>query len=231
MTLKKVKLAFIVNDASRKTTYNKRQKGLLKKVYELSTLCGVEACAIVYGPYEPQPEIWPSPQGVQTVLSKFRTMSESEKSQKMVNQETYMIQRVLKAKEKLKTQRHDNYEKEMVMLMFQCLCEGKLVQNNISLVDSKHLRWLIDQKLKDISRRLEAEVSNGKHPIQFQMAPPLTSRDEKMEMMGHGYVGVTMNNGDIMESQIVMGLMMNDEGDETIPFGEVDPRFLPNLLL
>ncbi|KEH29199.1 MADS-box transcription factor family protein [Medicago truncatula] len=70
MPWKKVKLAFIAN--ARKTTYNKRQKGLFKKVYELSTLCGVEACAIVYGPYEPQPKIWPSPQGVQTVLSKIQ---------------------------------------------------------------------------------------------------------------------------------------------------------------
>jgi hypothetical protein len=63
------------------------------------------------------------------------------------------------------------------------------------------------------------------------MAPPLTSKDEKMAMIGHGYVGMTRNNGDIMESQIFMGLMMNDKGDETVPFGEVDPRFLPNLLL
>jgi hypothetical protein len=64
MARSKVKLALIVNDAARKESYKKRRKGLLKKVAELSTLSGIEVCAIVYGPYEPQPEIWPSPEGV-----------------------------------------------------------------------------------------------------------------------------------------------------------------------
>ena len=230
MARKKMKLAFIVNDASRKATYNNRWKGLLKKVYELSTLCGVEACAIVYGPYKPKPEIWPSSEGVQTVLSKFRTMSERDKSKKMVNQETYMKESVLKAKEKLKIRRHDNKEKEMEMLIFQCLYEGNFMQSNMSLVDSKHLCWLIDQKLKKVGRRLEEEDNNGQHEIQLQMAPPLTSMNEEMARMGHGHAGMTMNNGDNIESQLLMGSMMNGNGDETVPFGEVDPRFLPNIL-
>jgi hypothetical protein len=57
MTRKKVKLSSNVNDASIKATYNKRKNGVLNKVDELSTFCGIEACAIVYGPYEPQLEI------------------------------------------------------------------------------------------------------------------------------------------------------------------------------
>jgi len=68
MTRKKVKLSSNVNDASIKATYKKRKNGVLNKVDELSTLCGIEACAIVYGPYEPQLEIWPSPKGVQSAL-------------------------------------------------------------------------------------------------------------------------------------------------------------------
>jgi len=102
MARSKVQLAFIVNDVARKAAYKKRKKGLLKKVVELSTLCGIEACAIVYGPYEPQLEIWPSPEGVQFVLSKFMTMNEFQKCKKMMNQETFMTQRVLKVEEKLK---------------------------------------------------------------------------------------------------------------------------------
>jgi len=225
-----LKLAFIVDDDSRKATYNRRRKGLLKKVYELSTLCGVIACAIVYGPYEPQPEIWPSPQGVQAVLSKLRTMNMGEKSNKTVDQETYMKERVLKAKEKLKIQRHDNKEMEMTMLMIQCLFENKLMPNNMSLVDSKHLCWLIDHKLKEVGRRLEAEDNSGQHEIQLQIPPPFTFSNEEMTMMGLGHAGMPMNNGDNIESQSFMGLMMNSNGDESVPFGEVDPRVLPNLL-
>ena len=57
----------------------------MKKVSELSTLCGIEACAIVFSPYDAQPELWPSPIGVQRVLSQFKKMPEMEQSKKMVH--------------------------------------------------------------------------------------------------------------------------------------------------
>lgn len=85
MTRKKVKLAYIVNDSARKATFKKRKRGLMKKVSELSTLCGIEACAIVFSPYDAQPELWPSPIGVQRVLSQFKKMPEMEQSKKMVH--------------------------------------------------------------------------------------------------------------------------------------------------
>lgn len=85
MTRKKVKLAYIANDSARKATFKKRKRGLMKKVSELSTLCGIEACAIVFSPYDSQPELWPSPLGVQRVLSHFKKMPEMEQSKKMVS--------------------------------------------------------------------------------------------------------------------------------------------------
>ncbi|KAK5846190.1 hypothetical protein PVK06_002464 [Gossypium arboreum] len=57
MIRKKVKLAYITNDSSRKATYKKRKKGLMKKMSELSTFCGINACAIMCSHYESQPEI------------------------------------------------------------------------------------------------------------------------------------------------------------------------------
>ena len=102
MTRKKVKLAYISNDSARKATFKKRKKGLMKKVSELSTLCGIEACAIVYSPYDAQPEVWPSPIMVQRVLSQFKNMPEMEQSKKMVNQEHFLRQRIGKANEQLK---------------------------------------------------------------------------------------------------------------------------------
>lgn len=239
-----MKLAFIVNDAARKVTYKKRMKGLLKKIDELSTLCGIEACAIVYGPYEPQPEIWPSPWGVQNVLSKFSMMPEMEQSKKMMNQETFMNQRVMKAKEQVKKQQKDNKQKEIALLMFQCLNAGKIVDNNMSMVDVNNLAWLIHQNLKDIGRRLEAVDNNGQNQImttptqsevRFQMAPPPLVKKEEMAMMGHDHFGITMSNGDIMQRQLFMNLMMNDNRDENVPFGHphdasLQNGFWPNLL-
>ena len=64
MTRRKVKLAFIVNNSSRKTTYKKRKRALPKKAHEICTLCGINVGAIIYSPYDPTPGVWPSVEGM-----------------------------------------------------------------------------------------------------------------------------------------------------------------------
>ena len=113
MTRKKVELAYITNDSTRKATFKKRKKGLMKMVSELSTLCGIDACAILYSPYDSQPEVWPSPLGVQSVVAHFKKMSGMEQNKKMVNQKSFLRKRVAKGNEQLKKQRKDNHEKEI----------------------------------------------------------------------------------------------------------------------
>ncbi|MBA0678402.1 hypothetical protein Goari_019753 [Gossypium aridum] len=93
MIRKKVKLAYITNDSSRKATYKKRKKGLMKKMSELSTYCGIDTCAIMYSPYESQTEFWPSLLGVEQVLSKFKMILEMEKRKNMMN---FLSQRTIK---------------------------------------------------------------------------------------------------------------------------------------
>jgi len=157
----------------------------------------------------------------------------------MMNQETFLTQRVLKAEEKLKKQRKENREQEMTILMCQCLNEGKVVHDNMSTVDLSYLAWLIDHNLKDIGRRLEAWDNNDQrqsqnenqimaiqNQVQLQMAatiapPPLAaSRSEEMAIMGH--VGIPINDDDIMQSQLLMDSMLADNVLETVPFGEVN---------
>ncbi|CAA2986714.1 agamous-like MADS-box AGL80 [Olea europaea subsp. europaea] len=121
MTRKKVKLAFITNDSARKATFRKRKKGLMKKLSELSTLCGIDICAIIYSSYESQPEVWPDNRGIHRVLAQFKGMPEMEQSKKMVNQESFIRQRIAKASEQLKKQHKENREKQITPVMYQCL--------------------------------------------------------------------------------------------------------------
>ncbi|KAJ1422928.1 hypothetical protein SESBI_12691 [Sesbania bispinosa] len=227
MTRKKVKLAFIVNDAARKATYKKRKKGLLKKVDELSTLCGIEACAIVYSPYDPEAVVWPSPLGVQRVLSRFRNMSEMEQGKKMMDQETFLKERILKAKEHVRKQKKDNREKEMALLMFQCLDVGELVQKNMNISDLNDFVWLIDQNMKNVGRRLETLDENAQThviaPSQVQMVPPALAiaKNEEMTMEDHfhGY-GLHMN-ADTLQRQWYTNVV-NSNGDQTMPLGDAN---------
>ncbi|CAL5378320.1 unnamed protein product [Camellia sinensis] len=171
MTRKKVKLAFITNDSARKATFKKRKKGLMKKVSELSTLCGIDACAIIYSPYESQPEVWPNTLGVQRVLAQFKRMPEIEQSKKMVNQEIFIRQRIVKENEHLKKQHKDNREKEMTEVMYQCLT-GRGLQNLV-IADLHDLGWLIDQKLEEIDKKIE---SIKKKPSSDLSMVPMTAR-------------------------------------------------------
>ncbi|XP_074364200.1 uncharacterized protein LOC141705025 [Apium graveolens] len=71
----------------------------------------------------------------------------------MVNQESFMRQRIAKANEQLKKQCKDNREKEMIEVMYQCLT-GKIGLQNLMIPDLNDLGWLIDHKLKEIYKEL-----------------------------------------------------------------------------
>ncbi|KAK4275004.1 hypothetical protein QN277_018150 [Acacia crassicarpa] len=224
MTRKKVKLAFIANDSARKATYKKRKKGLIKKIDELTTLCGIEACAIVYSPYDSQPEVWPSPFGAQRVLSKFRRMPELEQSKKMVNQEGFLKQRILKAKEQLKKQRKDNREKEMTQVMYQYLSAGKVL-HNMTMIDLNDLAWLVEQNLKDVNRRIEALDKRAQSQRAADVAAMAAAdvvargRDKAKAEQADGMEATA--GGDGMPKQQWYTEMMNGGADETIPFADV----------
>ncbi|KAG6630463.1 agamous-like MADS-box protein AGL80 [Carya illinoinensis] len=164
MTRKKVKLAYITNDSARKATFKKRKKGLMKKMSELSTLCGIQTCAIIYCPYDSQPEVWPSAMGVQRAIVKFRKMPEAEQSRKMVNQDGFLRQRISKAEEQLKKQQRENREKEMTQVMYRSLVGDQGLQN-LSVVDLKDLGWLVEKNIEEIEEKIKSLQAH-------QMPPP-----------------------------------------------------------
>ncbi|KAH0992523.1 hypothetical protein GBA52_004006 [Prunus armeniaca] len=93
MTRKKVKLAWITNDSARKTSFRKRKEGLLKKLSELSILCDVSGFAIIYGPDDKEPVVWPSRPIAEELLARFQRIPEVDRCKKMMNQETYLNDR------------------------------------------------------------------------------------------------------------------------------------------
>ncbi|KAK2634637.1 hypothetical protein Ddye_029429 [Dipteronia dyeriana] len=148
MARRKVKLCYIANDSTRKVTFKKRKKGLFKKVSELSTLCGIDACAVVYSPYENQPDVWPSHLGVQRIVSQFKGMPEMEQSKRMVDQDSFLRQRIMKSNDQLIKQMKDNRKQEMTALMFETLVGRSL--HPLNMMDLNDLGWTIEHYLKDI---------------------------------------------------------------------------------
>ncbi|MCI39220.1 agamous-like MADS-box protein AGL80-like, partial [Trifolium medium] len=97
--------------------------------------------------------------GVHKVLSRFRRLSEMEQSKKMLNQESFLKQRIQKGQEQLKKQRNENKRKEMTYLMFQCLDAAQII-DTVGMNDLNALSWMIDQNLKQIERRINETQAN-----------------------------------------------------------------------
>nr|XP_016433393.1 PREDICTED: agamous-like MADS-box protein AGL92 [Nicotiana tabacum] len=72
-------MELIKNERSRNSTYQKRKKSLEKKSNELSILCQVKLCMIVYGPKDSEPTIWPDKDTVLSLIYSYRARSDDDK--------------------------------------------------------------------------------------------------------------------------------------------------------
>ncbi|KAK2403320.1 agamous MADS-box protein AGL80 [Trifolium repens] len=152
MTRKKVKLAFISDDSARKATYKKRKKGIIKKVSELTILCGILACAIISNPFDSKTEVWPDLAGAKQIIERYQNSSVIDGA-KNVNQESFLLQRITKAKEQLKKLKHDNREKEMTIRMIGYM-KNKQLPYDPSVSDLKEFDKLIEKNLKEIDNKI-----------------------------------------------------------------------------
>ncbi|KAL3622338.1 hypothetical protein CASFOL_033749 [Castilleja foliolosa] len=204
MTRKKVTLAYITNDSERRTSFKKRKNGLIKKVSELSTLCDVEACAIIYSPFEPEPEVWPSQAGAEAVLARFRRMSELDKSKKMVNQESFTRQRIKKTTDQLRRLQKENRRRDMESFMYQCLA-GIASLDHFDLRNSAEMGWVIDQTIRDIESIME-KINVQDAPLPTPPLPPPPQVEMEVEEV------VPMTGGENEEGYLLNHLVESANG-------------------
>ncbi|KAJ0561064.1 putative transcription factor MADS-type1 family [Helianthus annuus] len=99
MPRSKVKLAFIKDNKARKNSFMKRKEWLKNKLKEVSILCSIEACVIMYSSYEPELEVCPEDNtAFQNVLNAFLTKSPMERRKFLLNQDSYIKERNSKIK-------------------------------------------------------------------------------------------------------------------------------------
>ncbi|KAK7270598.1 hypothetical protein RJT34_25888 [Clitoria ternatea] len=93
----RIPMELIQKEKARKTTYMKRKSGLMKKVYEFSTLCGVDVCLIMYAPmFDGEPETWPQDrEDVERIIQKYHNTT-SDRRPKMYNVQEYYKDRMKK---------------------------------------------------------------------------------------------------------------------------------------
>lgn len=153
MAGKKVKLAFITNHTARRATYKKRVQSLMKKLNEITTLCGVKACGIVFKPDDLEPQIWPSIEGVHSVLVRFMQTPNFDRDRKMFDHESYLKERIQKLNEKLKKKMKENRMMWMSVQLHHYLEAGN-VPEDLSTSDMNDLTYVVDEKMKEINMKM-----------------------------------------------------------------------------
>ncbi|XP_024314493.1 agamous-like MADS-box protein AGL80 [Brachypodium distachyon] len=121
MGRKKVSLQRIPNDAARRATFRNRHDVLVKKASELSTLCNIKACVIVYGEGEAQPEVWSFVDEVVPILHRYKAMPEIGQCKKTVTQEDFLRQRIDKLKRQVHKAVQENRELDTACLVHKAM--------------------------------------------------------------------------------------------------------------
>ncbi|KAK1422894.1 hypothetical protein QVD17_18183 [Tagetes erecta] len=209
MPRSKVKVAFIEDYKARKTSFMKRKESLKKKLHELSVLCNIEACSILYSPFASQPEVWPDNTNVvHNVLREFMNKSPIEKSKHMVNQDSYIKERMNKVKEQINKQIMVNRELELANMMSQCL-SGKMSLASLNLKHLNDLVLLAGNKVLEVEERIEvlkSEAYGATGPPELHLSQVEGSRNTASNVVAGGmdedaYVPVMENNGGLDEMQ------------------------------
>nr|BAN63717.1 agamous-like MADS-box protein AGL86 [Arabidopsis halleri subsp. tatrica] len=185
----KLKLSFIANNSLRRATFRKRKGGIMKKLHDLTTLCDVKACAVVYSPYE-NPAVWPSTEGVQEVVSKFLERPVTEQSKLMMNHETFLQSRITKEEKKLESLRRENRESQLKQFMFDCV-EGKMSERQYDARDLQDLSSHIDHYINKLKSRLQLLTKNGESSSSFP--PPLHTSVADAAPLAVMGAGIPMN--------------------------------------
>ncbi|KAM5564319.1 agamous-like MADS-box protein AGL80 [Rosa sericea] len=187
MARRKVRLHYIANASSRKNTFRKRKKGLLKKMKEITTLCDIKAAAIIYSPFEAEPEVFPNHPEAHEMLTRFRNMPEMDKTRRMMDQEIFLRQRIDKTREQIRKQKRDNREKQITQVMFDCL-KGKTI-SDLEKKDLNDLTFIIEQNLRelDIKEQVAEEHKQEENQLnQMQGAPAAVELDLTRNAFGEG---------------------------------------------
>ncbi|CAN1142192.1 Agamous-like MADS-box protein AGL80 [Linum perenne] len=154
---KKVTFARIANETSRRQTMTRRQQGLVKKVKELTTLCGVSALCIMYKSTvdEPaEPLVWPSDDGqVKELLDGFYSIPEIQRHMHMTDQEEYLKKMIVKTQERHMKLMKKNNNMETTLLMDKVQFGKGIEMMDIQKI--YNLEWLLKEKINALRKKRE----------------------------------------------------------------------------
>ncbi|KAJ8759465.1 hypothetical protein K2173_007077 [Erythroxylum novogranatense] len=154
MRKRRVKPDLIPNESLRKVSFKKRKSGLVKKLDELTTLCGVIACVVISSPYDVQPYVWPSVPQALHVANSFDDLPTNKKDNYMVDQEMFLRGNIHRLKDKLMKQKEGNEKLKSKLISV----DGVTCEDLQSSTQWKHLNYTIDsmkERIESIGNKID----------------------------------------------------------------------------
>ncbi|KAL1190820.1 MADS-box transcription factor PHERES 2 [Cardamine amara subsp. amara] len=122
MGRRKIRHQFISDNSTRRVTFKKRKDGLLKKLKELTILCGLPAFAIIYSEYKVGPELWPNRNEVCSLLNRLSELPVEKQTKYKMNQNDIMNMMAQDAEKKIEKVRFHKRSMDLgLMAMFKDL--------------------------------------------------------------------------------------------------------------
>ncbi|CAM8880312.1 unnamed protein product [Rhodiola kirilowii] len=169
MTRRKVQLAWIMNASSRKASFKKRRECLMRKVMEISTLTGEDACGIVLSPEEGDPPVfWPP--SINEVLDRFFSLAEADQCKKMTTLDSYMQEKISKMEEQLGKERRKARDEEINFVMHSIYSHGKKI-DSLTIGETHELFWYMEELKKKCELRI-LHLNQENSPDSLMMPPP-----------------------------------------------------------
>ncbi|CAM0884401.1 unnamed protein product [Alopecurus aequalis] len=153
MGRKKVNLQYIPNNSKRRGTFQKRSRGLMKKAGELSTLCGTNACVIIYGEGESKPQVFPSHDEAVAILNWFKDILEQKRCKNTMDQEYFLLQQINNLQYEVQKYRQDYQDFQIRSLLHKAMLGDSPGLMGLSVDDLTSVGWKVEVLLKSIGDR------------------------------------------------------------------------------
>ncbi|XP_059623147.1 agamous-like MADS-box protein AGL82 [Cornus florida] len=217
----KLEMKLISNERARNITFQKRKKCLKKKIYELTTLCDVKACMIIYGPRlddRPiEPEIWPTDLSeIQRSIKLYKDQTSEHHRKRTLDLSNFFEDRKKKAEYALEKQCKKNEEAKYPSWDDQ--------YDQLSIEQLKKFHIILAGKLEFVKKRIES-IKGDKI-----MAAGSASASGMMDSF---YAQSTQNPPSCFNSRQPPSMNPHDHINVPIPYNPFDHglQFNPNSMM